>query len=364
MKPVMATVLLAASLCAQSPPDPRKEGPYPVGVTTTVVVDTNRTDHLTGKARTLLTEIWYPADDQARTLPPNRYRDFFPGGFTPEVTALLAGTYRNSPEEVEKMFWNKAVRDAPVRAGRYPVVIFSHGNGGTRIQNTFWCDHLASHGFIIVSADHTGNARFTILDGELIRGQGSERQHSAQDRPKDMSRLLDEMIQWDRGADRRFAGRIDTAHAAATGMSFGSYSAIVAADMDPRFKVVIGMAAAPAAHTNLNVPSQYWLARRDKTLGEVGNALISRNYEMHTGPAMLIELVNGGHYSFTDMFKLLKRFGDGVGDDFTPMATTYEIINSYGTAFLGAHLKGQKEYQEFLGSNPWPGELLVQHKGP
>src|SRR6266478_2711519 len=120
---------------------------YPVGVSTTVIVDSSRTDHLTGKPRTMLTEIWYPAEDKARSMPVNHYRDFFPGGFTPELSALLEGIYKMPAEQIDKIFVNNAVRDAPVRKGRFPLVIFSHGNGGGRTQNTFWCDYLASHGY-------------------------------------------------------------------------------------------------------------------------------------------------------------------------------------------------------------------------
>ena len=157
MKTALVVLLGLASLtaqtsAAQTPSDPRKEGPYPVGVTTTVVIDSERTDRLTNKPRTLLTEIWYPASDKARTMPKNHYRDFFPGGFTPELSALLLSIYRSSAEDLDKAFWNNSVRDAPVREGRFPLVIFSHGNGGTRNQkyllvrlpgeSRIYCDRL------------------------------------------------------------------------------------------------------------------------------------------------------------------------------------------------------------------------------
>ena len=68
-------------------------GPLPVGVTTTVLIDHGRTDALTQEPRTLVTEIWYPAGDAARSLPKNKYSDFLPGGATPEVgTILLCAT--------------------------------------------------------------------------------------------------------------------------------------------------------------------------------------------------------------------------------------------------------------------------------
>ncbi len=346
------------------PPEPSAAGPFPVGVTTTVFVDASRTDNLTKQPRTLVTEIWYPATDEARQMPGNKYSDFIPGGVTPEIDALITTTFKRSMAEVDKLFWNEAHRGAPVREGRFPLVIFSHGNGGSRHQNTFWCDYLASHGYIIVSADHTGNARWTIIDGKPIAAAAGERLNSAKDRPLDVCFLLDQMIRWDTGADARFAGRIDTEHAAIAGMSFGSFTAHWAADREPRFKAVVAMSGAPPAHTNLTVPSLRMLGTEDRTLGVLGNALIRDNHAKHTGPSFLLEMKNGGHYSFTDMFKINKNFGDGVGAgkrrdtnepfEFTSMELTYKIVNSYSVAFLGYFLKGQKEYRGFLNENHWP----------
>ncbi|MFY9570052.1 MAG: hypothetical protein WAV20_01460 [Blastocatellia bacterium] len=354
-------------------PDPEVAGPFPVGVTTTVFVDTGRTDNLTKQPRTLLTEIWYPATDEAQRLPKNKYSDFTPGGVTPEIDELIKKSYRMSASEIDKIYWNDAHRNAPVRKGRFPLVVFSHGNGGSRNQNTFWCDYLASHGYIIVSADHTGNARWTIIDGKPVVFQASERNQSANDRPLDVRFLLDQMIRWDRGADKRFAGRIDTDRAAVAGMSFGSFTAHWASDQDPRFKAVIAMSGAPASHTNLGVPSLRMLGTEDRTLGAGGNAAIRDNHAKHTGPSYLLELKNGGHFSFTDMFKINKHFGDGVGEgkrrdtsepfEFTSMETTYKIINSYSVAFLGYYLKGEKGYSSFLSKNHWPDVLIWDAKG-
>jgi hypothetical protein len=127
------------------------------------------------------------------------------------------------------------------------------------------------------------------------------------------------------------------------------------------------MSGAPPAHTNLSVPSLRMLGTEDRTLGAAGNAAIRDNHAKHTGPSYLLELKNGGHFSFTDMFKINKNFGDGVGAgkrrdsnepfEFTDMQTTYKIINSYSVAFLGYYLKGQKEYMTFLRENHWPAVM-------
>jgi predicted dienelactone hydrolase len=349
--------------------DPLGPGPLAVGVTTTVFVDNSRTDNFTKEPRTLVTEIWYPATEDARNKPKNKYSDFIPGGATPEIEEQVKKAYILNLATLDKVFWNESVRNAGVRQGRFPLVIFSHGNGGNRHQNTFWCDYLASHGYIVVSADHTGNARMTVINGKVIPMQASERGNSAKDRPKDVSFLLDKMIEWDKGADKRFAGHIDTNRTAISGMSFGSFTAHWASDADPRFKAVVAMSGAPETHTNLTVPTLRMLGTEDRTLGAGGNALIRKNHEIHKGPAYLLEMKNGGHYSFTDMFKLNKGFGDGVGKgnrggkdgeafDYTSMETTYKIINSYSIAFLGYYLKGQKSYLPFLQENHWKNELL------
>jgi dienelactone hydrolase len=370
---LLAPVGMASETSNTKPPDPLAAGPFPVGATTTVFVDSGRTDNFTKQPRTLVTEIWYPATDAAKQMPKNKYSDFIPGGVTPEIDELIVKTYKMNAAEVDKLYWNEAHRSAAVREGRFPLVVFSHGNGGSRHQNTFWCDYLASHGYILVSADHTGNARWTIIDGKVIPFQSAERAKSAIDRPLDVVYLLDQMIRWDKGGDPRFAGHIDTDHAAVAGMSYGSFTAHWAADREPRFKAVVALSGAPPLHTNLTVPSLRMLGAEDRTLGTVGNGLIRSNHATHKGPSFLLELKNGGHYSFTDVFKIIKNFGDGIGSgkrrdtdepfEFTSMELTYQIVNSYSVAFLGYFLKGQKEYWTFLSENHWPDIMLWDVKG-
>ena len=353
--------------------DPLKAGPYPVGVTTTVFVDSSRIDNATKEARTLVTEIWYPATDDARNLPKNKFTDFIPGGPTPQFESLLKLAYKKTSVELNAAFWNFAVRDARVREGRFPLIVFSHGNGGARMQNTFWCDYLASHGYIIVSADHTANARVTVIKGKPLLYQAAEREHSAVDRPKDMSFLLDQMTLWNGGADSRFSGRMDLTKPVAAGMSFGSMTAILVANLDSRFKSVIAMSGAPRAFVPLTVPALLMLGNEDLTIGEDGNAHVREQYEKQTSPAFLFEMKNGGHYSFTDIFKLDPKHGDGAGSgtrrvggdpfEFTGMERTYEMINAYSLAFLGAFVRGEQDYLPFLTKNHWPQELNWKMKG-
>ncbi len=351
----------------------RAPGPFPVGVTTTVFVDSSRTDAFTKEPRTLVTEIWYPTTEDARQLPKNKYSDFLPGGATPEVDAAVQKTYKLPVAELDKIFWNQAVRDARVAAGTFPLVIFSHGNGGSRHQNTFWCDYLASYGYVIVSPDHTGNASLTVIKGKPIPHQGSQRSASAIDRPKDMSFLLDQMTLWNEGADSRFAGKLALEAVCAAGMSFGGMSVVDVTAADPRFKSLIAMSGASFTHTNTTIPSLWMLGQEDRTIGTAGNFLIRGHHAIHTGPSFMLEIKDGGHYSFTDMFKINKTFGDGVGPgkrrqsdepfEYTSMDKTYEIVNACSLAFLDVYAKGMRERLPFLLTNHWPAEVVWKTSG-
>jgi predicted dienelactone hydrolase len=369
---VLASTTTLSSGAANNIFNPASAGPYPVGVTTTVFVDHQRKDAYTKEDRTLVTEIWYPATDDARKLPKNKFSNFLPGGPTPQLETLIKAAFKKPLSEIDKIFINDAVRDARVRDGKFPLIIFSHGNRSIRNQSTFWCDYLASHGYIIVSADHTGNAALAIIKGKPVFFQQNERVNSVVDRPKDMIFLLDQMSLWNGGADSRFTGKIDISKTVAAGMSFGSMTAIRVADLDPRFKAVVAMTGAPETHTNLTVPTLYMLGTEDRTIGVTGNERIRANYAKHTGSALMVEMKNGGHYSFSDIFKISENYGDGIGQgkrhktgetfNYSSMELTYKIINSYSAAFLGYFIKGEREYARYLQKNHWPDELIWDAK--
>ena len=42
----------------------------------------------------------------------------------------------------------------PREAGRYPLVVFSHGGGGNREAHLYDAEYLASHGYVCLSLEH------------------------------------------------------------------------------------------------------------------------------------------------------------------------------------------------------------------
>ena len=353
-------------------PDPEKPGPYPVGVTTMLLVDHSRTDPATNGPRSLMTEIWYPATDDTRGLPKNRLLDFFLKNKAPEFSVLLLAAFGVDIAQADTRFQNISVRDARIRDGVYPLLLFSHGNGGLRMQNAFWCEHMASHGYIVMAPDHTGNCAVTFIDGKIVLMENSDegRKRSSADRPKDLSFLIDAMDRMNKGGDSRFFGRVDLEHIGAAGHSFGGYTCTWITNQEPRVGAVALMAGAAEERTNYQTPVMLLIAAEDDTLGADKVAHLRRYYDDSKGPHYSVEFKNAGHFSFTEMYQLKPDFGDGVGQGkrisngqpitYLPMEPAHTLTDGYTTAFFGKYLKGLGGYDAYLGANRNPDELIVK----
>jgi len=225
-----------------------------------------------------------------------------------------------------------------------------------------------------MSPDHTGNSAVTAIDNEVIPYDTEARSASAADRPRDLMFLINTMTRMNKGADSRFMGRVDLEHIGASGHSFGGYAAAAVADMDPRIDAIAPMAAVGRERENYTCPAMVLLATEDATIGLDGNARIRQYYDESKGPRYLVELVNGGHYSFTEMYQVNPVFGDGVGKgkritndediEYISMDRAFEITNSYTTAFFGKYLKGLTAYDGYLAANHYPDDIIYKGNVP
>ena len=127
--------------------DPSLPGPFEVGVTTVTWYDADRD-------RSLLVDIWYPAIPEAGAAP-----HAYPLALAEDV---VLGELPSGLGVVEDAA-------ADLSGAPYPVVLFSHGNNGMRFQNLFQGEHLASHGYVFVAPDHTGNLVIDSVLGQVRR---------------------------------------------------------------------------------------------------------------------------------------------------------------------------------------------------
>ena len=181
------------------------------------------------------------------------------------------------------------------------------------------------------------------------------------DRPADLCFVLDCVEKLSRGADSRFAGRVDTERVALTGMSFGGWSSAAALEAaDPRVKCAIlqcpslatsGRGNLASERADTTTPVMVQLGTEDTVIGAAGNAAAREYVATHRGPAYLLEIVRGGHVSFTSCELYNPEYGNGIGSSCTSLTkpgetyapldieTQHKAINSYGLAFLNAHLR-------------------------
>lgn len=122
---------------------------------------------------------------------------------------------------------------APEAAGARPVVIFSHGLGGSREGSAFLGEFLASHGFVAVHIQHPGSDESIwagLTEREAIIGALRE---SLGDLSNGINRLKDVPFVIDQlevmAASGPLAGRIDLARLGMSGHSYGAFSTMSAA---------------------------------------------------------------------------------------------------------------------------------------
>lgn len=164
-----------------------KPGPHAVGLKVVEQYDFSRsyrsiTDEL-GKpypgerARPLQTLVWYPA--QKSSAKPMTVGDY---------GALLAGeTSFDKPDlspdwkqwldamkpSLNDSMW--AVRNAPLQAGKFPVVIYAPSFSSMSWENADLCEYLASHGYVVVASPDMGaRSREMTIDLAGIDAQAQD----------------------------------------------------------------------------------------------------------------------------------------------------------------------------------------------
>jgi dienelactone hydrolase len=143
-------------------------GRWPVGTTTRVLTDTRRSDPWDGTPnREIALTVFYPARDvrghhRAPQLEPAAAAVF---------TQLDAGILH--PElPASGVNWgatlSHAYVDAPALPGRRPTLLYSPAGADPRTVGTSLAEELASHGYVVVTVDHPGEASEVLFpDGRL-----------------------------------------------------------------------------------------------------------------------------------------------------------------------------------------------------
>ena len=342
---LLAFLVLAFSDGASAGPvaAPDELGPWAVGRASFAISDPARGN------RTLPIDAWYPVDPVH-------------AGGEPSVYELIAGIGIVS---------DVAFDAPPVSSqGPFPLVVFSHGSGGVRFQSFFLTEALASHGFVVVAADHVGN---TALD--VLAGTGVPFEQSALDRPADVSFLIDRMLEKSADPTDPFAGAVDPFRIGVSGHSFGAFTALAVAsgfgDVPRDERVIATAPISPAASAlsdeqlaSIEIPAMIVGGTADETTPIDPQSI--RTFELLSSrPRYRVDVLDAGHNSFTEICAIVDALlsvgippnllgflidlaAEACGPDLIPIDEAHRITNLFVVSFMKRHVAGSGRYKTFL----------------
>ena len=304
----------------------------------------------------LTVEVWYPATVDADATDSYDIRDFVPE----LIRDLLTG-------DVDAEFTINAERDAsPDLSDQTPLVVFSHGFSGMRLQSALLTSHLASWGMVVASADHASRDLMNVLGG-TASGDAAE---SVDEVRQARALVLD---------DDRFAG-VDNEEWAAVGHSAGGGTiALLGAESngDGLLGTVSLAAGKPDAVTAIGVPTMFIAGSLDAVVPPTAS---SAAFETAPDGSVLWTIEGAGHNAFDDFC----RFGDGAGiigvaeaSGLGPLLEAQPQLRTLGTdgclppaapvtdsdpailAGVTAYVAGLNGLRSFDGAEMPPGPLAV-----
>jgi predicted dienelactone hydrolase len=356
----IATGLIACGDSSSNPAtrSPDAAGRFGVGHASFAVVDPARDN------RPLLVDAWYPVDAaDAQESPLTEY---------PLADPLTL------PSEV-------AVDDLPVSARPdQTLLVFSHGYQSIHIQSFGLMEALASHGFIVISPEHTGNAQASPTDSF---------DEAAANRVPDVSFLIDTMIARNRDPQDAFYGRIDEESIGVVGHSFGAMTAIgmasgwAGADPDPRVTAIAPISAVidgemqsderPSPYAgftedqlaSITVPVMLIGGTEDINV-PIGNNELAFAQMINAPRVYKVDVIGATHNHFAAICPIgntLIEFGLGpeswpglgaealigpyettCGPDVLPIEEATRLQNLYVVSFFKSHMLNDIDYAQYL----------------
>jgi dienelactone hydrolase len=156
-----------------------------------------------------------------------------------QALAAAVGMPEASTHEVRDLAWTDAVRQREVLARLYlptgevakprgaPLVVFSHGIGGSREGYSYIGKYLAANGIAALHVQHVGSDRSLWFGNPLQmlgRLQDAAKETEAVNRTKDVRFALDQVL-----ADAQLHMRLDAKRIAAAGHSYGANTTLLLA---------------------------------------------------------------------------------------------------------------------------------------
>lgn len=199
--------------------------------------------------------------------------------------------------------------DGEVMDGEFPLVVISHGNGGSHLLYRTISTYLAKKGFIVAMIEHYGNNR---NNNELEKSELNLKY-----RPAHISLAIDDLV-----ADKRIGKSISIDKIGVIGHSFGGYAALAASggtpwtkegqkievQHDDRIKAIVLMAPAaayfipPNSLENVKTPMLLIVGEKDRITPKIWTEDLLLNGVTDPSKVQIMRIENAGHFSFISPF--------------------------------------------------------------
>ena len=117
--------------------------------------------------------------------------------------------------------------------GPQPVVLFSHGLGGSRENNAYLGEYWAASGYVAVFLQHPGSDetvwRSSEVGGRMAALMAAANAENLQQRLADVSFVLDQLEVWNGLDGHQLSRKLDLEHIGMSGHSFGAVTTLAVA---------------------------------------------------------------------------------------------------------------------------------------
>jgi len=253
----------------------------------------------------------------------------------------------------------------PVQTNPAPVILFSHGLGGTREGSPYLGRHWAARGYVAVFLQHPGSDDSVWKDKPVRQRMAALRRAASLDnfllRVKDVPAVLDQLARWNHDPAHPLAGRLDLAKVGMSGHSFGAATTeAVSGETLPikgrkltDARITAALAFSPSVPTvgspvkafkSVSVP--WMLMTGTEDVAVIGNADVKSRRAVYKNlkgaPKYELVLDRAEHSVFTDTAL--------PGDREQRNPNHHRVILALSTAFWDAYLKNDAAALAWLNS--------------
>ena len=262
----------------------------------------------------------------------------------------------------------------PAEKGPVPVVLFSHGLGGSRDNNPYLGEHWAKRGYVVVFLQHIGSDESVWKEAAALERVTAMRQAASAksyiDRTKDVPAVLDALAKWNVEHGHPLFGRMDLEKVGMSGHSFGAQTTQVMAGQsagrislrDPRVDAAVMMSPSPpkagdaaAAFGTVKIPCLLMTGTLDDS--PIGNTKPADRLKvfphLKEAPAWQVVFDKATHMDFGQ-----RAVKGGASKE----TRYHRAILGLTTAFWDAELKGKPEALKWLNDGGAKKVLLQEDR--